>query len=229
MDLVEQRLFEETTEIWLEDYYRSGTRTRRHLLESILDFTTTVSFQSQSVINPDSSSVRNTVTYNQEISYKQSPGSDTVVPLELVTDPFEDDTARLDYFQRLKDTNATVFENIIDATPDDSSAQLQNDGVGNGDSGSGSQIIIISALGTLAAALIVGLALLALYRRRKAQKHLPMDHKDELKTHSNYDDEERPATELIIAPDEVSALQEPSVGAFSYDAEQSMSTGKQDF
>eukprot|EP00522_Entomoneis_paludosa_P008786 CAMPEP_0172446684 /NCGR_PEP_ID=MMETSP1065-20121228/6229_1 /TAXON_ID=265537 /ORGANISM="Amphiprora paludosa, Strain CCMP125" /LENGTH=783 /DNA_ID=CAMNT_0013197873 /DNA_START=22 /DNA_END=2373 /DNA_ORIENTATION=+ len=222
-----------TTQAWYQSIYNDPeSRFRRRLQESgIVEFSTTVTMRSQT--DGDNAI---TLAYDQFVSYREQGANPSANPLDVILSPFDDPVLVENYLRELRDSNP-AFENIPAGsmvTPDGSSILSPStdnpDDDGGDDQGS---ILIVAALAGVVVILIVIVAAVFLYRRRK-NKADPKSREDQDEVSLPISAPPPPAeegatTELIIGEDEISALYEPSIGAYSYDAEQSMSTVDYDY
>ena len=230
--------FVATTEKWYEDFYATSDDTRRRRLQvQVSDLTTTLVVQEQSErISNDGETVTNAILYSQTLSYREPPGNEPVDPIDLVTAPFDSQTHRADYYERLRVADPAFADVVDNQAPLDNTLAETKSGGDDGDSGF-DNIFFIAGLAALAGVLVIGLAVLLLFRRTKnrSDESLPIEEKEQKQQQkqqqkqeslANSDTVENPGTELIIDGDEISALYTPSVSNFSYDAEQSLSTSK---
>jgi len=225
--------FVQETQEWYEgDVYDASSAGRKlQAVRGIDEFSTTINVRSQSTDDNG-----NSIAYDQSISYRQQAEGSSVEPLDIVLSPFEDDALVNLYLDRLRSSSQAFAGIPTDSVvaPDTSSMIVSdNDAVGPGeDSGS---FLVVAVLGGIVVILIVVVVAIFVYRykqsNKKGEAKSLVVEKEELSNSSPPPSEknEKATAEIIIGDDEVSALYAPSVGAFSYDAEQSMSTVDYDY
>ena len=208
--------FVKTTEQWYLSVYGSK-RFRRSLQEiTTLDgFDTEVIFKTQALADQG-----NRITYTQDVSYNDA----SVDALDVISNPFENDALRSDYYGQLMGSDP-VFANVDNSeVPDLTGAQILGSGSGDNDYGNMQDLLVIVGLCTLASILILAVTCFVLRRRRKKVQEVLIPHYPSV----DYG-REKPPNEFMVGGDDVmSLLDVPSVGGSS-GAEHSMSTSTSSF